>query len=154
MSRKVPNRIVAALALTGVAGALAAVAFAAQPKSDGSFGGTFANGKNYVSFYAQKKKRRITLANVQYVCKGKGVLASITTKFKPATISPDGSFVIKFKSRIIRNEGKQTKVASGRVRIVGRFVSGTRAKGTARVKSRKCPKRKQRFTVRGPHVEG
>jgi hypothetical protein len=141
-----------ALALTAAVLALAAAALAAQPKGEGQYAGTFANGKNYVSFYVRKGK--IALANVQYACKGKSVLATTTTKFKSAAISSSGAFVIKYKTRIVSNDGQSKKVASGRATIAGRFVSPTKAKGTARVKSTKCPKRKQAYTARGPQVEG
>jgi hypothetical protein len=148
-----PRRALIVLVALVAAGVCAAVALAAQPKSEGFYGGTFKNGKNYVNFLVDTSNK-ITVADVQYVCKGKSVIAPSSKRFRPRRISSTGAFSFTYKSRIISNDGHARKVARGRVTIRGRFVTRTRAKGTARVKSTKCPKRKQGFVARGPQIEG
>jgi hypothetical protein len=148
-----PRRVLIVFVALVAAGVFAAVALAAQPKSEGFYGGTFKNGKNYVNFLVDTSNK-ITVADVQYVCKGKSVIAPSSKRFRPRRISSTGAFSFTYKSRIISNDGHARKVARGRVTIRGRFVSSTRAKGTARVKSTKCPKRKQGFVARGPQIEG
>ena len=144
------KRLAPLIALAVAGGVMAAVAFAEQPKADGTYGGTFNNGKNYVSFYA-RKSGTVQFPNLQYRCKGKNVAASASPNLKPRKIAADGSFVIAYKARIVTSDGNAPrKVASGRARIEGRFVSSTHVKGTARVRSKKCPKRKRGFLARGP----
>ena len=148
-----PKRLfITAAALVALA-VFATVALAAQPKSEGFYGGAFKNGKNYVDFLVDKSNK-ITVADVQYRCKGKSVIAPTSQRFRPRNISPTGDYSFSYKTRIISNDGKARKVARGRVTIAGRFVTPTRAEGTARVKSEKCPKRKQRFVAKGPQIEG
>jgi hypothetical protein len=147
------KRALTLFAVAVLAGAFTAVALAAQPKSEGFYGGAFKNGKNYVSFLVTKSDK-IATADVQYRCKGKSVIAHTGQKFKPRPLSSTGAFELEFKARITSNDGKGRKVGSGRVRIVGRFVTSSRAEGTARVKSEKCPKRKQAFVANGPQIEG
>jgi hypothetical protein len=142
-----------AVVLVVSAALLGGVALAAQPKSEGFYGGEFKNHKNYVNLLVDTSNK-ITQADVQYVCKGKPVVASTRQSFRPHKISSTGAFTLKFKARIISNDGKARKVASGRVTIAGRFATSTRVEGTARVKSTKCPKRKQRFVAKGPQIEG
>jgi hypothetical protein len=147
------KRLLITTAVLAIAGVCAVGAFAAQPKSEGFYGGTFKDGKNYVNFLVDTSNK-IPVVDVQYVCKGKSVIAPTSKRFRPRRISSTGAFSFTYKSRIISNDGHARKVARGRVTIRGRFVSSTRAKGTARVKSTKCPKRKQGFVARGPQIEG
>jgi hypothetical protein len=148
-----PKKLLIVVTAVVAAGVLAAVALAAQPKSEGFYGGEFKNGKNYVDFLVDKSNK-ITVVDVQYVCKGKPVIARSSKRFRPRKISSTGAFSFTYKTRILSNDGKARKVARGRVTIEGRFYKPTAADGTARVKSEKCPKREQRFTARGPQIEG
>jgi hypothetical protein len=153
MKRGNLNRLAGVLAVAAVVGALAAAALAAQPKGGGFYGGTFSNGKNYVAFFVRTNSQ-ITMANVQYQCKGKPVVAATGKGFKPRKVSTNGEFVIAYKATIRRNDVSGKRIGTGRARIVGHFVSRTKAVGTARVKSTKCPKAKQSFSAHGPQIEG
>ena len=145
--------MLAAVAVAAVVAALAATALAAQPKGGGFYGGTFKNGKNYVVIFVNTNSQ-ITRVYVQYQCKRKPVVAATPKGFKPRKTASNGDFAISFKTKIRANDINGKQVASGRARIVGHFVSRTKAVGTARVKSSKCPKAKQRFTANGPQIEG
>src|SRR3954447_4339984 len=147
------KRLLTTAVLLVLGGACAVGAFAAQPKSEGFYGGAFKNGKNYVSSLVDKS-HKITVADVQYRCKGKSVIAPSSMRFRPRKISSSGAFSFTYKSRIISNDGQARKVARGRVTVEGRFVSPTKVDGTARVKSTKCPKRERPFTGNGPQIEG
>ena len=147
------NRLAGAVAVTAIVGALAAAALAAQPKGGGFYAGPFKNSKNYVVLFV-KTNAQITKVYIQYRCKGKRVVATTPGSFDPVKVASNGDFVISYKAKIHANDINGKKVASGRARVVGHFVSRTKAVGTARVKSTKCPKAKQRFHAKGPQVEG
>src|SRR5215212_445437 len=123
------NKLLPAALLAALTCMLATAALAAQPKSPGSYGGTFKGGKGYVSFFV-KQGGAIRYARVQYTCKGKSAAIETSPSFDPVRVSGEGRFVIKYKGDVLDEQFKKTGKV-GRVRISGRFRKSTVARGKA-----------------------